>query len=172
MKALQGVEGQVEWAERAAPACGEGQVRIRVAAAGLNRLGLDGAIRERLSLDDFLPAPGQGALALQTRTDDRGAAWVAALDDPATALAVAAERGAMTALEGSCRTAIGAHAEIAAGRLRLTTEMLAPNGSVRWRRVGEISDIDSGDVLDQGRALGLRLGAEVRDAAGDQRVEP
>jgi len=145
---------------------------ILLAAAGLNRLGLDGAIRERLSLDDFLPAPGQGALALQTRTDDRGAAWVAALDDPATALAVAAERGAMTALEGSCRTAIGAHAEIAAGRLRLTTEMLAPDGSVRWRRVGEISDIDSGDVLDQGRALGLRLGAEVRDAAGDQRVEP
>ena len=38
--------------------------------------------------------------------------------------------------------------------------------------MGEISDIDSGDVLDQGRALGLRLGAEVRDAAGDQRVEP
>ena len=145
---------------------------ILLAAAGLNRLGLDGAIRERLSLDDFLPAPGQGALALQTRTDDRGAAWVAALDDPATALAVAAERGARTALEGSCRTAIGAHAEIAAGKLRLTTEMLAPDGSVRWRRAGEISDIDSGDGLDQGRALGLRLGAEVRDAAGDQRVEP
>ncbi|MCQ4311805.1 NAD(P)H-quinone oxidoreductase [Pseudomonas stutzeri] len=40
MKALQGVEGQVEWAERAAPACGEGQVRIRVAAAGLNRADL------------------------------------------------------------------------------------------------------------------------------------
>ena len=145
---------------------------ILLAVSGLNRLGFESVIRERLALDDFLPAPGQGALALQTRTDDRGAAWVAALDDPATALAVAAERGAMTALEGSCRTAIGAHAEIAAGRLRLTTEMLAPNGSVRWRRVGEISDIDSGDVLDQGRALGLRLGAEVRDAAGDQRVEP
>lgn len=40
MKALQGVEGQVEWAERAAPECGEGQVRIRVAAAGLNRADL------------------------------------------------------------------------------------------------------------------------------------
>ena len=145
---------------------------ILLAAAGLNRLGFESVIRERLSLDDFLPAPGQGALALQTRADDRGAAWVAALDDPATALAVAAERGAMTALEGSCRTAIGAHAEIAAGRLRLTTERLAPDGSVRWRRAGEIGDVEAADATAQARALGLRLGAEVRDAAGDQGVEP
>ncbi|HZW14650.1 MAG TPA: hydroxymethylbilane synthase [Brevundimonas sp.] len=145
---------------------------ILLAVSGLNRLGFEGVIRERLSLDDFLPAPGQGALALQTRADDRGAAWVAALDDPATALAVSAERGAMTALEGSCRTAIGAHAEIAAGRLRLTTEMLAPDGSVRWRRVGEIGDVDAADATAQARALGLRLGAEVRDAAGDQGITP
>jgi len=145
---------------------------ILLAVSGLNRLGFEGVIRERLSLDDFLPAPGQGALALQTRADDRGAAWVAALDDPATALAVSAERGAMTALEGSCRTAIGAHAEIAAGRLRLTTEMLAPDGSVRWRRVGEIDDVDAADATAQARALGLRLGAEVRDAAGDQGITP
>jgi len=144
---------------------------ILLAAAGLNRLGFEGVIRERLSLDEFLPAPGQGALALQTRTDDRGASWVAALDDPATALAVAAERGAMTALEGSCRTAIGAHAEIAAGRLRLTTEMLAPDGSVRWRRAGEIGDVEAANATAQARALGLRLGAEVRAAAGDQGIE-
>ena len=145
---------------------------ILLAVSGLNRLGFEGVIRERLALDDFLPAPGQGALALQTRADDRAAAWVAALDDRATALAVAAERGAMTTLEGSCRTAIGAHAEIAAGRLRLTTEMLAPDGSVRWRRSGEIGDIDAPAAMDQARALGLRLGAEVHAAAGDQRVDP
>lgn len=145
---------------------------ILLAVSGLNRLGLEGAIRERLSLDAFLPAPGQGALALQTRTADAGAAWVLALNDPATALAVAAERGAMTALEGSCRTAIGAHAEIAEGRLRLTTEMLAPDGSARWRRSGEIGDVHAADALDQARALGLGLGAEVHAAAGDQRVDP
>ena len=144
---------------------------ILLAVSGLNRLGFDGVIRERLSLDDFLPAPGQGALALQTRADDRASAWVAALNDPMAGLAVAAERGAMTALEGSCRTAIGAHAEIAAGRLRLTTEMLAPDGSVRWRRSGEIGDIDAADATEQARALGLRIGAEVRDEAGGQRVD-
>ena len=146
---------------------------ILLAVSGLNRLGLESVIRERLSLDAFLPAPGQGALALQTRTEDLGAVWVAALNDPMTALTVAAERGAMTALEGSCRTAIGAHAEITAdGRLRLTTEMLAPDGSARWRRSGEIGDITAADAIDQAGALGLRLGAEVHAMAGDQRVEP
>jgi hydroxymethylbilane synthase len=145
---------------------------ILLAVSGLNRLGLEGVIRERLSLDDFLPAPGQGALALQTRREDLGAAWVAALDDPMTALAVAAERGAMTALEGSCRTAVGAHAEIAEGRLRLTTEMLSPDGAARWRRTGEIDDTAAADAPEQARALGLRLGAGVQAAAGDQRVAP
>ena len=145
---------------------------ILLAVSGLNRLGFEAVIRERLSLDDFLPAPGQGALALQTRTEDLGAAWVAALNDPMTALAVAAERGAMTALEGSCRTAVGAHAMIADGQLRLTTEMLAPDGSARWRRASDLGDLSAGDVMDQARALGLRLGAEVHAAAGDQRVEP
>ena len=145
---------------------------ILLAVSGLNRLGFEGVIRERLSLNDFLPAPGQGALALQTRADDREAAWVAALNDPATALAVAAERGAMTALEGSCRTAIGAHAEIAAGHLRLTAEILAPDGSARWRRSGEMAAGNAAELEDEARALGLRLGAEVQAAAGDQRVDP
>ena len=145
---------------------------ILLATAGLNRLGFDSVIRERLSPDQFLPAPGQGALALQTRIDDAAAVWVAALNDPMTALATAAERGAMTALEGSCLTAIVAHAEVAHGALRLTTEMLAPDGSARWRRAGEIGDVAAADARDQARELGLRLGAEVHAAAGDQRVEP
>ena len=144
---------------------------ILLAVSGLNRLGLDSVIRERLSLDAFLPAPGQGALALQTRAGDREAAWVAALDDRETALAVAAERGAMTALEGSCRTAIGAYAGISGGRLRLTTERLSPDGSARWRRAGEIADVRAADSADQARGLGLRLGGEVQAAAGDQAVE-
>lgn len=138
---------------------------ILLAAAGLNRLGLDGRISERLSLDDFLPAPGQGALALQTRGADAGAAWLAVLNDPDTALAVAAERGAMMVLEGSCRTAIGAYAAVSGGLLRLTVEQLAPDGSARWRRAGEV-DASGGEAA--ARALGERLGAEVRAASGDR----
>jgi hydroxymethylbilane synthase len=138
---------------------------ILLATAGLNRLGLSDVIRERLSLDTFLPAPGQGALALQTREADVNALWVAALNDPMTALCVAAERGAMRALEGSCHTAIGAHAAVADGRLSLAVEMLAPDGSARWRRIGVMDGTDS----EQAARLGERLGAEIHAAAGDQR---
>ncbi len=140
---------------------------ILLAVSGLNRLGLSEVIRERLSLDAFLPAPGQGALALQTREADVDAPWVAALNDPATALAVAAERGAMRALEGSCHTAIGAHATITENKLSLTVEMLAPDGSARWRRNGVLDGTDSADA----KGLGERLGAEVHAAAGDRRFQ-
>ena len=140
---------------------------ILLAAAGLSRLGLAGVIGQRLSPGAFLPAPGQGALAIQCRAADADAPWLTALNHADTALCVAAERGAMTALEGSCRTAIGALGVIAEGHLRLTVEMLAPDGSARWRRAGEIA-ADAGP--DAARDLGLSLGQAVRDEAGDQRI--
>ncbi len=139
---------------------------ILLAAAGLNRLGRSEVIRERLDPDAFLPAPGQGALAIQTREADADAPWFAALNHMPTALAVAAERGAMRALEGSCRTAIGAYATLEGSHLTLTVEMLAPDGSARWRRRGEID----APTLQSADALGERLGEEVKAAGGDQRV--
>ena len=143
---------------------------ILLATAGLNRLGRSEVIRERLSLDRFLPAPGQGALAIQTRIGETEAAWVAALNHPMTALAIAAERGAMTALEGSCRTAVGAHATFGDGHMLLTTEMLSPDGSARWRRSGTLGDIHAADAEMAGRALGEALGAQVHAMAGDQQI--
>ena len=149
---------------------------IFLATSGLNRLGRSEVIRERLSLDDFLPAPGQGALAIQTRQADVGSAlhapWIAALNHPQTALAIAAERGAMTALEGSCRTAVGAHATFGDGHLLLTTEMLAPDGSARWRRSGTLGDIHAADAEVAARALGQTLGSQVHAMAGDQQIHP
>jgi hydroxymethylbilane synthase len=141
---------------------------ILLAVSGMTRLGVTEHIREKLSLDAFLPAPGQGALAIQTRAEDIDAPWVAALNHPQTAIAVAAERGAMTALEGSCRTAVGAYALIANDALHLTTEMLSPDGSARWRRVGDLAQPTEADA----RALGQRLGGEVHASAGDQEVDP
>ena len=142
---------------------------ILLAASGLNRLGRSEAVRGFLSVDAFLPAPGQGALALQTRQDDTDHAWVQAMNHVPTALCVAAERGAMVALEGSCRTAVGAHGVIDGDRLTLTTEMLAPDGTARWRRAGDIS-LTGPDAMDRARDLGLRLGHAVHAAAGDQSV--
>lgn len=141
---------------------------ILLAVSGMTRLGVTEHIREKLSLDAFLPAPGQGALAIQTRAEDIDAPWVAALNHAPTAVAVAAERGAMTALEGSCRTAVGAYAVIDGDTLRLTTEMLSPDGSARWRRAGELFQPTEADA----RALGEKLGAEVHAFAGDQEVDP
>ena len=141
---------------------------ILLACSGLNRLGFSEVIRERLSLADFLPAPGQRALAIQTREGDSAADWTRALNHDLTALCVAAERGAMSALEGSCRTAIGAYAHVEGDMLRLTTEMLSPDGSGRWTRSGDIAaDADHAAA----RALGLRLGAEVQAEAGDQKID-
>ena len=57
-------------------------------------------------------------------------------------------------------------------RLRLTTEMLAPDGSARWRRSGEIGDAAAADAMDRARALGLQLGTAVHAMAGDQQVQP
>ena len=141
---------------------------ILLAAAGLNRLGRSDAVRTYLSVDAFLPAPGQGALALQTREDDTDHAWVAAMNHGPTALCIAAERGAMVALEGSCRTAVGAHAVIEHDHLTLTTEMLAPDGTARWRRAGTMAVVED---LDAARSLGEQLGRQVHVAAGDQTFE-
>ena len=138
---------------------------ILLAAAGLNRLGRSDAVRGYLSADAFLPAPGQGALALQTREGDTDHAWAAALNHGPTALCIAAERGAMVALEGSCRTAVGAHAVIETDHLALTTEMLAPDGTARWRRAGTLATVEG---LKAARTLGEQLGHQVHLAAGDQ----
>ena len=136
-----------------------------LALAGLNRLGMQDRVREALDPLAAPPAPGQGALAIQTRAADAGAAWVAALHHAPTALMLAAERGALEALEGSCRTAMGAYARLdAQGGLSLTVEALAPDGSARWREADRLAAANEADA----HALGLRLGLAVKAAGGAQ----
>ena len=65
---------------------------ILLAVSGLNRLGFADQITERLDTDTFLPAPGQGALALQTRSEDTDAAWARALNHADTAIAAISRR--------------------------------------------------------------------------------
>jgi hydroxymethylbilane synthase len=83
---------------------------ILLAAAGLDRLAKTEWIRERLEPGDFCPAPGQGALAIETRRRDEATiAAVAFLDDASTRFAVTAERAALAALGGGCQVPIGVH---------------------------------------------------------------
>lgn len=138
---------------------------ILLAASGLNRLGLGHVPKGFIDPIAAPPAPGQGALAIQTRAADLDADWVKALRCEAATLTVAAERGALTALEGSCRTAVGAHARLDGRRLSLIVEALSPDGVHRFRREAE-ADLGA-DAEADARALGLRLGEQVRRDGGD-----
>src|SRR5262249_39863387 len=81
------------------------------AAAGLARLGRLDAVTQVFEPDEMLPAPGQGALAVECRADDTGlAALLARLDDPVSHLATDAERGVLAALQGGGSAPIGAYA--------------------------------------------------------------
>lgn len=101
-----------------------------LAAAGLVRLGMDDVVSEWLSLEDMLPAPGQGALAIQCRAeDDATIAHLAPLHDAATAAAVTAERHFLFALGGGCSAPIGAHAVMTTDGLHLTARVGAHDGS-------------------------------------------
>ena len=97
-----------------------------LAAAGLDRLGLGevGAI-----VDGMLPAPAQGAVGLEVRSDRAEiAALVEAVDDRATSACVQAERAFLAAIGGDCRSAVAAQAEWVDGRVRLRAEILSPDG--------------------------------------------
>lgn len=84
---------------------------VVLAAAGVTRLGLDKAISDWLSLSVMLPAPGQGALAVQCRAnDDTTQGYLAAIHDPAVAACVKAERAFLSALGGGCSLPVGAYA--------------------------------------------------------------
>jgi hydroxymethylbilane synthase len=84
---------------------------IILAGAGLTRLGLEAHITEWLPLDCILPAPGQGALAVQCRADDdETLRWLAPLEDIPTRLAVAAERAFLSSLGGGCSLPVAAYA--------------------------------------------------------------
>jgi hydroxymethylbilane synthase len=91
-----------------------------MAAAGLKRLGLADRIRQVIPTSVSLPAPGQGALGIELlRTHTAARRLVAALDDPATRAATAAERGVSRGLGGSCQVPLAAYAEVEGAELRL-----------------------------------------------------
>jgi hydroxymethylbilane synthase len=101
-----------------------------LAMAGLKRLGLAHRARAALDIETFLPAVGQGAIALAARRGDaRTLEALAAIGDAATATALAAERAFLAELDGSCRTPIAGHARLEDGRLTLRGQVLREDGS-------------------------------------------
>jgi hydroxymethylbilane synthase len=131
-----------------------------LALAGLKRLGLADAATAILSIDDFLPAVGQGIVALEARRDDaQTRARLDAITAPDDAIALAAERAFLTVLDGSCRTPIAGHATIAGGRVRFRGLIAKPDGSATFEaaREGAVADAE---------ALGADAGRELKSRAG------
>jgi hydroxymethylbilane synthase len=140
-----------------------------LARAGLVRLGLlDGLAHSLIDPVEMPPAIGQGALAITARAGDTrvAEAW-AAVADGLTNLQLAAERAFLKGLDGSCRTAIGGHATIAAdGSMRFIGEALSEDGTKRFRR--DVT-LDNPDETSAAVLAGALAGA-IREEAGDHLV--
>ena len=131
-----------------------------LAFAGLKRLGLADRATSVLAVETWLPAPGQGAIAITARADDVHARDVLArIDHGATSAALASERAFLRVLDGSCRTPIGGLAEIDGEALRFRGLIVTPDGSVAHEveRRGSVAD---------GETLGADAGTELARRGG------
>jgi hydroxymethylbilane synthase len=133
---------------------------IVCAAAGLARLGLKPAHVIVLPPDRFVPAPAQGALAIQTRADDGAAAAVAGLEHAGTRRAVDAERAYLTRIEAGCQTPLGALAGLEADTIELRGQLFTDDGGQM------VEGVETGDdPVAVGRTLADRLLADLRVAS-------
>lgn len=140
---------------------------IVVAAVALDRLGRAEEASERWPLGDVPTAPGQGALAVETRVgvdDDAVRRAVGLIDDAPSRATVTAERALLAALEAGCSAPVGASAWIQDGAAHLVAHAYSADGS---RRLAAAGTADVGERLDGAgklRELGERLAAELLDA--------
>ncbi|WAU79007.1 hydroxymethylbilane synthase [Streptomyces sp. Qhu-G9] len=144
---------------------------VVLAAAGLHRIGRTDEVTDFLSVDTVLPAPGQGALAIECAADNADlVAALAELDDPLTRAAVTAERSLLAALEAGCSAPVGAFADLLADgqivkEMRLRGVVGTTDGStlVQLSTTGPVPE-----THDQAMALGRELAAEMlaKGAAG------
>ncbi|HEX9194231.1 MAG TPA: hydroxymethylbilane synthase [Burkholderiales bacterium] len=139
---------------------GEYQAMV-LAVAGLKRLGLAGRIRAMLEPEQSLPAPGQGALAIEC-CEPRGELrqWLAPLDDAGTSACVRAERAMSRALSGSCQLPLAAYAVAAGAEIHLRGLVAMPDGR-------NVARAELRGPLASPERLGEALAATLRERGGD-----
>lgn len=131
-----------------------------LALAGLNRLDMAHVATEILDAESFPPAPGQGAIGIETRIgDERVQAMLAPIHHVPTGQSLACERAFLAGLDGSCRTPIAGHARHEDERLVLDGMILTPDGAASHR------DHVAGDAGDA-EAIGAELAHRLRSRAG------
>ena len=134
----------------------EGQMdAIILAAAGLTRLGHEDRIKQIIPQDCCLPAVGQGALAIECRSDNfQVRQMLDFLNDTPTKQATDAERAFLGLLEGGCQVPIGVHAEVKDGYLNMTAVIASLDGSTLLR---DTAEGEAADAVAIGRALGQKM---------------
>jgi hydroxymethylbilane synthase len=136
---------------------------VILAAAGLSRLGTDSPLkREELGFAEWPTAPGQGALAVETRTDAPSELLeaLAELDHAETRLAITVERAILEGLDAGCQAPMAAHAVFNGGEIRVRTVVYAPDGG---RRIGlDVTEVLNGEYI---RRNGSGNGADAADGA-------
>lgn len=151
---VESIRGNVPTRLDKALAAGGAYDAIVLARAGLDRLGLERHISETLDTRTMLPAPGQGALAVQCRADDPATlALLAPMDDRTTRWAVEAERTFLHALDAGCRLPVAALAAVTATGLTLTGRVLSLDG----RRAVTVAS----DAAVRSQTEAVRLGEEL-----------
>ena len=141
---------------------------VILAAAGLNRLGKTEVIKQILPVEIMCPAAGQGALAIEIRSEDSGThQHLAFLDDAAARATTTCERTLLNKLGGGCQVPIGAFAEMRNHRLHLEAVVADPDGSkiIRESRDGD-DPVQVGELA--GEALLRRGGEEILEAVYGQ----
>ena len=136
-----------------------------LAAAGLNRVGRSDAIVEYLTLDQLIPAPAQGALAVECRSEDLDLLReLSNLNDPLTQLCTAAERAVLVGIGATCATAIGAYATFGDGSLTLAAELSDPLLNEHVRVVMQSDDMDLLDIQNATK-LGMTVAGKIRSTS-------
>jgi len=135
---------------------------VVLAYAGLRRIGRLDEVAQVFDPDEMLPAPGQGALAVECRADREDLReLLAAVDDPATRRAVTAERTVLAVLEAGCSAPVGAYAAEVDQKLHLTASVVAHDGSRQIR-------LSASGSPERAEELGRELAARLLDRGADQ----
>jgi len=139
----------------------EGQVDATLLAhAGLKRLRLQSVITELMPLENFPPAPGQGAICVEARGDDAATHdLLEPINHLPTMQALLCERAFLATLDGSCRTPIAGYARIIGDQLRFSGLIVLPDGN-------ECHTIEESGPSTAAEAIGRRAGAAIRAKAG------
>lgn len=131
-----------------------------LANAGLRRLGLANVITDLMDVETFPPAPGQGAICIESRADDHEiAGLLEAIDHDETRVALTCERAFLAALDGSCRTPLAGHARVSGTEIFFSGTILTPDGS-------QAHDIAADGLITDAEIIGREAGEAVRAKAG------